>query len=461
MRPLPDRALKVLLFGLLWLVIPSCQSAGHLLESTPTEGGKPSLAPILEKVLPGVVNISTTSRVRMEQNPLFNDPFFRHFFDIPEMPKEQERQSLGSGVIVDEDKGYIMTNYHVIEHADQITVTLRDRRRLEAKVVGSDPPSDLAVIQIKANHLTAIPFGNSDGLRVGDFVIAIGNPFGLAQTVTSGIVSALGRSGLGIEGYENFIQTDASINPGNSGGPLVDLDGRLVGINTAIVGPSGGNVGIGFAIPSNMVRHVMDQLLEYGSVKRGQLGVGVQDLTPELAKAMHLEATEGAVISQVMKGSAAEQAGLKVGDVVVSVDGKAVTGAADLRNTIGLLRVGTEVRLGIVRDGKPMSVTATVAKPKQEEVKAGKIAERLSGAELGTIGSGHPLFGEVEGVEVLRVEKGSPAWFAGLREGDIIVSVNREPVRNLEELRAAVKASKSELLLNVRRGDSALFIVIQ
>ena len=451
------------LFILLWIFIASCHSAGYIATAA-GNGEKPSLAPILEKVLPAVANISTTSKVRVEQNPLFNDPFFRHFFDIPEMrqmPQEQERQSLGSAVVVDADKGYLITNFHVVEHADQITVNLRDRRRFEAKVVGTDQASDLALIQIKANHLTAIPFGDSDSLRVGDYVIAIGNPFGLGQTVTSGIVSALGRTGLGIEGYENFIQTDASINPGNSGGPLVDLDGHLIGINTAIVGPSGGNVGIGFAIPSSMVRNVMEQLVEYGEVKRGQLGVSVQDLTPELAKALHLENTGGAVVTQVLKGSAAEKAGLHDSDVVVAVDGKPVIGAGDLRTTIGMLRIGTEVKLSIMRDGKPMTISAVIAKAKQEELKASDISNRLAGAKLGSIAPSHPLAGRVEGVEVIQVERGSSAAFAGLQEGDIIVSVNREPVRNLEELRAAIKESKGELLLNVRRGDSALFIVIQ
>ncbi len=452
------------LFILLWASIASCQSAGYI-ATAPGSSDKPSLAPILEKVLPAVANISTTSKVHIEQNPLFNDPFFRHFFDIPEMqqqmPREQERQSLGSGVVVDADKGYLITNYHVVEHADQIIVNLRDRRRFEAKVVGTDQPSDLALIQIKANNLTAIPFGDSDNLRVGDYVIAIGNPFGLSQTVTSGIVSALGRSGLGIEGYENFIQTDASINPGNSGGPLVDLDGKLVGINTAIVGPSGGNVGIGFAIPSNMVRNVMEQLEKYGEVKRGMLGVGVQDLTPELAKALHLEKSGGAVVTQVTKGSAAEKAGIHVSDVIVAVDGKPVLTAGDLRVTIGMMRIGTEVKLSVMRDGKPLTLTAVIAKARQEEVKAVDISDRLAGAKLGSIEPNHPLAGQVEGVEVLQVKRGSPAAFAGLQEGDIIVSVNREPVRNLEELRAAVKATKGQLLLNVRRGDSALFIVIE
>jgi S1-C subfamily serine protease len=298
-------------------------------------------------------------------------------------------------------------------------------------------------------------------LRVGDYVIAVGTPFGLNQTVTSGIVSALGRSGLGIEGYENFIQTDASINPGNSGGPLVDLDGKLVGINTAIVGPSGGNVGIGFAIPSNMVRQVMMQLEQYGEIKRGQLGVSVQDLTAELAKAMHLENSGGAVITQIMKGSAAEKAGLHVSDVVVAVDDKPIISASDLRIVIGMMRLGTQVKLSILRDGKPMTVSAVIAKAQQEEEKAAEISKRLAGAKLGSITPDHPLAGRVEGVEVLHVDSGSVAAFAGLQAGDIIVSVNREPTRNLEELRAAIKASKGELLLNVRRDDSALFIVIE
>jgi serine protease Do/serine protease DegQ len=449
-----------LLAFLLLLICASCDATGPLPAVTQAST-RPTLAPMIEKVLPGVVNISTTSKVQVEQNPLFNDPFFRRFFDIPNMPMEQERQSLGSGVIVDADKGYILTNNHVIEHATQITVTLRDGRHVEAKLVGSDPETDIGVIRIKGEHLTAVKFGDSDSLRVGDFVVAIGSPFGLSQTVTSGIVSALGRSGLGIEGYENFIQTDASINPGNSGGALVDLDGMLVGINTAIVGPAGGNVGIGFAIPSNMARDVMEQLVEYGEVKRGQLGVGVQDITPELAKALNLSRTGGALVSQVRPGSPAAKAGLRSGDVVVAVDGKPVADAGSLRNTIGMLRIGTEVKLDILRDGKELSVSAVIAKPKQERVKASKLSGRLSGAELGPIEPDHPLAGQVEGVEVIGVERGSAAWTAGLRKGDIIVSVNREPVKDTDGFRAAVEGTRGPLLLNVRRDDSALFIAIE
>ncbi len=422
---------------------------------------KPSLAPMLKTVLPGVVNISTVSRVRIQQNPLFNDPFFRRFFNIPDMPREQERQSLGSGVIVNADQGYVLTNNHVIEHADEITVTLRDGRHFKAKVVGTDPEADLAVLRIKAKNLTEVPFGDSGQLQVGDFVVAIGNPFGLGQTVTSGIVSALGRSGLGIEGYEDFIQTDASINPGNSGGALVDLDGRLIGINTAIVGPAGGNVGIGFAIPSNMVREVMEQLIRYGEVRRGQLGVMVQDVTPELADALGLEASHGAVISQVLKDSPAERAGLRVGDVVVSVNGEAVKNSAQLRNRIGLLRVGTTVSLEIIRDGRHKTVKAVIEEPRRERADAGRISKRLEGAELGPITPDHPLAGQVEGLEVLDVERGSVAWQAGLRRGDIIVSVNRLPVKTLADLRRAVKAGRDGLLLNIRRGAGALFIVIR
>ncbi|MGX2040021.1 DegQ family serine endoprotease [Methylocaldum sp. MU1018] len=454
------RAMQGFALACLCLIASTCEAGGHVPAGAGSDG-RFSLAPMLEKVVPGVVNISTTTKVSIEQNPLFNDPFFRRFFDIPERPRQEERQSLGSGVIVDADEGLVVTNNHVIEHADQITVTLRDGRHFDAKLVGADPETDVAVVRIKADKLTAVPFGDSGSLRVGDFVVAIGSPFGLSQTVTSGIVSALGRTGLGIEGYEDFIQTDASINPGNSGGALVDLDGKLVGINTAIVGPSGGNVGIGFAIPSDLARPVVEQLVKYGEVQRGQLGIGVQDLTPDLAKALHLEQSGGALIAQVQPGSAAAKAGLRAGDVVTALDGKPVASSSALRNAVGLMRIGTEVKLDIIRDGKHETVIAQIAKPRGGKIQAAQVSRRLQGAQLGAIEPGHPLYGHIEGVEVTGVERGSPAWMAGLRQGDIITSVDRRPVKNLEEFRAAAESSKDVLLLNVRRGDSALFIAIE
>jgi len=312
----------------------------------------PSLAPMLSGITPGVVNIGVRGRVR-EENPLLQDPFFRRFFDLPQGRQLQERetQATGSGVIVDAAQGYVLTNAHVVENATKIEVTTKDNRRYPAKLIGRDADTDIAVLQIPVGGLTAVPLGDSDRLQVGDFVVAIGNPFGLGQTVTSGIVSALGRSGLGIEGYEDFIQTDASINPGNSGGALVNLRGQLVGINTAILAPGGGNIGIGFAVPISMARRVMDQLVRYGEVKRGRIGVTIQDLTPDLAQAMNTTHTTGAVIARVDPGSPAERAGLRNGDLVVAVNGGAVRSGTQLRNLIGLSRIGDEVQLTVDRRG--------------------------------------------------------------------------------------------------------------
>jgi len=452
---------RILTVSLTILLITSMQVAIAALPLMVDSDGRPTLAPMLKQVTPAVVNISTKSLIKMRQNPLLNDPFFRRFFDVPEMPKERESQALGSGVIVDAKKGYILTNNHVIAKADEITVTLNDHRQFEAKVVGTDPDADLAVISIKAERLSELAMADSDTLEVGDFVVAIGNPFGLEQTVTSGIVSALGRSGLGIEGYENFIQTDASINPGNSGGALVDLDGKLVGVNTAIVGPSGGNVGIGFAIPSNMAQSIMNQLIEFGEVRRGQMGVMIQDVTPDLAKAFGIDRQSGAVIAQVVKDSAADKAGLKVGDVVVAINGKAVKNSSQLRNAVGLLRIGEKVKLDIIRNGKKRSIKADIAAPKRTTAKEAGLDEKLSGAVLGSIQPGHPLAGKVQGVEVVDVERNSAAAQAGLRRGDIILSVNRVPVKSVEDVRRATKNKGRGILLNIRRGNGALFLVIR
>lgn len=426
-------------------------------------GGEPSLAPMLETVTPAVVNISTKGHVEVRDNPLLSDPFFRRFFNLPEQPRQRETQSLGSGVVVDAKRGYIITNAHVIGEADEITVTLRDRRSLKAKLVGLDKDTDVAVIKVKPNNLTDLKFANSDKLRVGDFAVAIGNPFGLGQTVTSGIISALGRSGLGIEGYEDFIQTDASINPGNSGGALVNLRGELIGINTAILSPGGGgNVGIGFAIPVNMAKEVMDQLIEYGEVKRGRLGVHIQDLTPDLAGAFGISKREGAVISQIIDGSPADKAGLKAGDVITSVNTKPVQDSTDLRNYIGLLRVGQKVNLGIIRGGKQRNIVAVITEQPQEKIAGGKISSRFKGAVFVITEMEDGRNGLVDTVQVQSVKRNSSAWQAGLREGDIIISVNRHYVRTFEEFKAAVsKSSRRGILMNIQRGDGGLFLLIQ
>jgi len=326
-------------------VLPACAGA-----PIPEVSGAavPSLAPTLARITPGVVNIAVRGRVK-EQNPLLQDPVFRRFFNVPQ---EHETQATGSGVIVDAAQGYVLTNGHVVENATRIEVTTKDNRRLPAKLIGRDADTDIAVLQVPPGNLTAVPMGDSDRLQVGDFVLAIGNPFGLGQTVTSGIVSALGRTGIeGSESYEDFIQTDASINPGNSGGPLVNLQGQCVGINTAILSPSGGNIGIGFAVPINMARRVMEQLIRYGEVKRGRIGVAIQDLTPDLAQAMSTAHTTGAVIARVEPGSPAERAGLHSGDLVVAIDGVPVRSGTQLRNVIGLTQIGEDVSLTVDRRG--------------------------------------------------------------------------------------------------------------
>jgi len=417
----------------------------------------PSLAPMLERVTPAVVNISTVTQIEAETHPLLRDPFFRYFFELPRKRRERENQSLGSGVIVDAERGIVLTNHHVVDQADEIDVRLRDGRELKAELVGSDPETYIAVLRIPAQGLTAVALGDSDDLRVGDFVVAIGSPFGLSHTVTSGIVSALGRSGLGIEGFESFIQTDASINPGNSGGPLVDLHGRLVGINTAILAPSGGNVGIGFAIPVAMVRAVADQLLEHGAVRRGLLGVAVQDLTPELARALGTGNTDGAVVSRVDPGSAAAAAGLRPGDLIVAVNGRPVTGAGALRAHIGLMRVGTPLELELIRKGARIRLKSTVADPYAGYVEGRRLAPQLQGAKLGDRSEGSDGSRSFA-VAVGTVDKDSPAWLTGLREGDLLLEVNRERVRNLKELGRVLRRARTLVSLKIRRGGCIILL---
>lgn len=420
----------------------------------------PSLAPMIEKTRPAVVNIATRGSVDIQNHPLLNDPLFRRFFKgFENLPQRKEVKSLGSGVIIDADAGYIVTNHHVIEGADEIAVTMHDGQQLEAKVIGSDPEADVAILKVEQEKLTLthIPFADSSEIRVGDFVVAIGNPFGLGQTVTSGIISALGRTGLGIEGYEDFIQTDASINPGNSGGALVNLRGELIGINTAILASGGaGNVGIGFAIPINMVRELTDQLIEYGEVRRGMLGVIMQNLTPELARAFGLDMHQGVVISQVVEDSAADKAGLKAGDVVSGINGVSVKSASAMRNMVGLMRVGAKMDITVIRDGDKKQLTAYIEDEVEQSLAGEKLNPKLAGAVIDSHDEGGSKF-----LIVSEVSRGSAAWNARLRKGDLILSVNRAPVKSLADIKKMVKPSDEQILFNVQRGQTALFILIQ
>ncbi|MBL8659568.1 MAG: DegQ family serine endoprotease [Rhodospirillales bacterium] len=465
LMPLIDRArARALACALALALLPVWSSApAHAgIPAVAVEGDVPSLAPLLDKITPAVVNISVTSAAPVQQNPLLQDPFFRRFFNLPDTPpRAQPRMSAGSGVIVDARRGYVLTNNHVVENATEIAVTLKDRRQFKATLVGRDPETDVAMLRIDARDLTALAMGNSDKLRVGDYVLAIGNPFGLGQTVTSGIVSALGRSGLNIEGYEDFIQTDASINPGNSGGALVNLKGELIGINTAIVAPAGGNVGIGFAVPANMAHAVMEQLASFGEIRRGRLGVAIQDVTPDLAEALRLDRPVGAVITNVEAGSSAEKAGLRQGDVIVAVDNDPIEGASDLRNKIGLEPVGGTIALDVIRDGRKRTIRAEVVKMRAESASAGAISPMLEGAVLTDIDRNSPQYGRVDGVAVTSVKKGSPAWQHGLRDGDILVAVNRGKIRSLAEATEALADAGPIVALNILRGNSMLYLVIR
>lgn len=418
----------------------------------------PSLAPMVKRVSAAVVNIATRGTIKEEpgqRNPLLDDPFFRRFFDVPpdSKPRERQFQSAGSGVIVDAKNGYIITNHHVVENASEITITLLDNRSFSAKVIGSDEGADIAVLQAKQPNLIAMAMGDSTRLEVGDYVVAIGNPFGLQHTVTAGIVSALGRTGINPDGYEDFIQTDASINPGNSGGALVNLRGELVGINSAILSRSGGNIGIGFAIPVNMAKGVMDQLIKYGQVKRGVLGVNIYNVTPDIAKEFGLTESSGALVAGVAPGSAADRAGVKTGDIITSINGANMRDAGELRNTIGMLRVGDKVDIGLLRDGKSRKVTALIAERSElETANAIDINKGLEGAELGDAPDG--------GVLVKTVQEGSPAAQNGLRANDLIVGVGRTPVANTKAFKEAAK-NANVLVLNVRRGSVSQLIQIR
>jgi serine protease Do/serine protease DegQ len=425
-----------------------------------TDSPMPSLAPMVKRASPSVVNIATRGTVKEKQgqrNPLLDDPFFRRFFENPpdSKPRERQFQSAGSGVIVDAANGYIITNYHVVENASEITITLLDDRTFTAKVVGSDEGADIALLQAKQPNLVAMPMGDSARLEVGDFVVAIGNPFGLQHTVTAGIVSALGRTGISNpEGYEDFIQTDASINPGNSGGALVNLRGELVGINSAILSGNGGNIGIGFAIPVNMVKGVMDQLIKYGEVKRGMLGVSIYPVSPEIAKEYGLAESSGALVTAVAPGSAAERAGIKTGDIITSINGVMMKRPGEVRNTIGMLRVGDKVDIGLLRDGKPQKITALIMERSEAETaNAADINQGLEGAELADAPNG-------SGVLVRSVQEGSPAAAAGIRANDLIVGVGRTPVTGTKGFREAAK-SANVLVLNIRRGSLVLLIPIR
>jgi Do/DeqQ family serine protease len=446
------------LFAALALLAGAAAPAATALPQAVGDTALPSLSPMIKRVAPAIVNVATRGTIKEHspQNPLLDDPFFRRFFEVPPNSGGHDRpfQSAGSGVIFDAKSGYILTNAHVIENASEITVTLQDGRDLSAEVIGSDEPSDVAVLKVKPTNLTQVPLGDSAKLEVGDFVVAIGNPFGLQNTVTSGIVSGLGRSNISPDGYEDFIQTDASINPGNSGGALVNLRGELIGINTAILSRSGGNIGIGFAIPVNMARSVTEQLLKFGSVKRGLLGVSTYTVSADIAAVYGLAHAQGALVTQVVEGSAADHAGIKTGDIITAVNGVAVKSPTELRNTVGLMRVGDKIDVELLRDGQPRRVSGVIAAASTAtpaSLKPGEIHKGLDGASLADAPDGGAL--------VRGVEAGSAAAQAGLRSNDVIVGVNQARVGSVQQLRER-SSGASTLVLEVRRGNAIVLVPV-
>ncbi|EME5916084.1 serine endoprotease DegP [Enterobacter hormaechei] len=463
----------------LGLALSPLATAAETASSAATAQQMPSLAPMLEKVMPSVVSINvegstTVNTPRMPRNfqQFFGDnsPFCQDGSPFQSSPfcqgggagddgqgggQQQKFMALGSGVIIDAAKGYVVTNNHVVDNANTIKVQMSDGRKFDAKVVGKDPRSDIALIQIQdPKNLTAIKLADSDALRVGDYTVAIGNPFGLGETVTSGIVSALGRSGLNAENYENFIQTDTAINRGNSGGALVNLNGELIGINTAILAPDGGNIGIGFAIPSNMVKNLTAQMVQYGQVKRGELGIMGTELNSELAKAMKVDAQRGAFVSQVMPNSSAAKAGIKAGDVITSLNGKPISSFAALRAEVGSMPIGSKVTLGLLREGKPVNVSLELQQSSQNQVDSSTIFSGIEGAEMSNKGAD-------KGVVVNNVKANSPAARIGLKKGDVIMGANQQPVKNIAELRKILDSKPSVLALNIQRGDTSIYLLMQ
>lgn len=423
----------------------------------------PSLAPMLKKVMPGVVNIRVESEITLPPG-LARELHRREFERGQPFPLVRKVNKLGSGVIIDAKAGYIITNAHVVKDAKHINVHLSSDINETAKLIGLDAPSDIAVLQINTKKLdqslTEVELANSNKLAVGDIVVAIGNPFGLSQTVTSGIISAMGRNNLNIEGYENFIQTDAAINPGNSGGALVRADGKLIGINTAIVSPAGGNVGIGFAIPSNMAASIAAQLIKYGNVKRGMLGVYGQALDPKLAHALGSKETTGVIISSVSPHSAAAKAKLQVGDVILTVNGQHVKDPLELRNAIGLIRAGNDVKLRLLRNGRLFSTKATLSEATAQDKHAEAISPYFYGVGLSDVSQMAPNQSAETGVRVISITENSTAWRAGLRPGDLIMSANKQATPSIKQLKKVTRNHKGALLLHVLRGPGALFIVI-